>query len=256
MEGFVLSEDFLICVISSIIFNPSHIPLNFYIWRMNHLIAPSILAANFANLKDDILMLNQSEADWIHVDVMDGVFVPNISFGFPVINAVKNIAIKPLDVHLMIVEPDKYLEQFAASGAYMLTVHYEACTHLHSTIQKIKALGCKAGVALNPHTPIALLEDILEDIDMVLIMSVNPGFGGQAFIPNTYKKIKQLRAMATQRNPHLLIQIDGGVNTANSLSLLQAGADVLVAGNAIFSDAHPKAIISTLKKLNPYTQIA
>jgi len=221
---------------------------------MNHLVAPSILAANFANLKDDIIMLNQSQADWIHVDVMDGVFVPNISFGFPVINAVKNIAQKPLDVHLMIVEPEKYLAQFAAAGAYIITVHLEACIHLHSTIQKIKALGCKAGVALNPHTPISFLEDILEEIDMVLIMSVNPGFGGQSFIHNTYKKITQLRAMAIVRNPNLLIQIDGGVNVANSLSLLQAGADVLVAGNAIFSNEYPQEIISTLKNLQPNSQ--
>lgn len=221
---------------------------------MNHLVAPSILAANFANLKDDIILLNQSQADWIHVDVMDGVFVPNISFGFPVINAVKNIAQKPLDVHLMIVEPEKYLAQFAAAGAYIITVHLEACTHLHSIIQKIKVLGCKAGVALNPHTPISFLEDILEDIDMVLIMSVNPGFGGQSFIHNTYKKIRQLRAMAIERNPNLLIQIDGGVNVANSLSLLQAGADVLVAGNAIFSNEYPQEIISTLKNLQPNSQ--
>jgi ribulose-phosphate 3-epimerase len=223
---------------------------------MNHLIAPSILSANFACLKDDITMLNQSQADWIHVDVMDGVFVPNISFGFPVMSAVNAIAKKPLDVHLMIVEPDKYLQQFATYGAYMLTVHYEACPHLHSTIQKIKALGCKAGVALNPHTPVAFLDDILENLDMVLIMSVNPGFGGQVFIGNTYKKIKQLRAMAAQRNPHLLIQIDGGVNTTNAFALLQAGANVLVAGNAIFNDAHPQAIIAAMKNLNHTTQTA
>ncbi|TAF45772.1 MAG: ribulose-phosphate 3-epimerase [Sphingobacteriales bacterium] len=223
---------------------------------MNQLISPSVLAANFANLNDDILMLNQSEADWVHIDVMDGVFVPNISFGFPVLSAVKKIATKPLDVHLMIIEPDKYLAEFAANGAYMLTVHYEACPHLHCTVQKIKALGCKAGVALNPHTPISVLDDIVEEVDMVLIMSVNPGFGGQTFIPNTYKKIQQLRAIANQRNPNLHIEIDGGVNVANALALLQAGADVLVAGNAIFSHAQPKSIISTLKNLNPNTQSA
>lgn len=223
---------------------------------MNHLIAPSILSANFGALKQDIEMLNDSEADWIHVDVMDGVFVPNISFGFPVLKAVKEVAKKPLDVHLMIVEPDKYLQQFADYGADIITVHYEACTHLHSTIAKIKDLGCKAGLALNPHTPIALLEDILEDLDMVLIMSVNPGFGGQAFIPNTYKKIKQLRAMAIERNPHLLIEIDGGVNNANLASLVNAGADVLVAGNAVFNNQSPKSIISSMKNLQPQIQQA
>ena len=223
---------------------------------MNHLIAPSILSANFGALKQDIEMLNDSEADWIHVDVMDGVFVPNISFGFPVLKAVKEVAQKPLDVHLMIVEPDKYLQQFADYGADIITVHYEACTHLHSTIEKIKDLGCKAGLALNPHTPIASLEDILEDLDMVLIMSVNPGFGGQAFIPNTYKKIKQLRAMAIERNPHLLIEIDGGVNNSNLASLVNAGADVLVAGNAVFNNQSPKSIISSMKNLQPQIQQA
>ena len=223
---------------------------------MNHLIAPSILSANFGALKQDIEMLNDSEADWIHVDVMDGVFVPNISFGFPVLKAVKEVAKKPLDVHLMIVEPEKYLQQFADYGADIITVHYEACTHLNSTIAKIKDLGCKAGLALNPHTPIAFMEDILEDLDMVLIMSVNPGFGGQSFIPNTYKKIKQLRAMAIQRNPNLLIEIDGGVNSSNSASLINAGANVLVAGNAIFNNLSPKSIISSMKNLQPQIQQA
>ena len=218
---------------------------------MNHLIAPSILSANFGALKQDIEMLNDSEADWIHVDVMDGVFVPNISFGFPVLKAVKEVAKKPLDVHLMIVEPEKYLQQFADYGADIITVHFEACTHLNSTIAKIKDLGCKAGLALNPHTPIAFIEDILEDLDMVLIMSVNPGFGGQSFIPNTYKKIKQLRAMAIQRNPNLLIEIDGGVNSSNSALLINAGANVLVAGNAVFNNVSPKSIISSMKNLQP-----
>ncbi|TAH02192.1 MAG: ribulose-phosphate 3-epimerase [Sphingobacteriales bacterium] len=217
---------------------------------MNQMIAPSILSANFANLQQDIEMLNQSQADWIHVDVMDGVFVPNISFGFPVLKAVNAIATKPLDVHLMIVEPDKYLQQFADYGAAIITVHYEACPHLHSTIQKIKALGCKAGIALNPHTPVTLLDDLLEDLDMVLIMSVNPGFGGQVFIPNTYKKIQQLKEMAKDRNPNLLIEIDGGVNAQNTQALFAAGANVLVAGNAVFNNENPEKFISWMKNSN------
>lgn len=217
---------------------------------MNQIIAPSILSANFANLQQDIEMLNQSQADWIHVDVMDGVFVPNISFGFPVLKAVNAIATKPLDVHLMIAEPDKYLQHFAEYGAAIITVHYEACPHLHGTIQKIKALGCKAGVALNPHTPVTFLDDILADLDMVLIMSVNPGFGGQAFIPNTYKKIHQLREMAKDRNPNLLIEIDGGVNAQNTQALFATGANVLVAGNAVFNDQNPEKFISWMKNSN------
>jgi ribulose-phosphate 3-epimerase len=223
---------------------------------MNHLIAPSILSANFGNLHRDIEMLNDSEADWIHFDVMDGVFVPNISFGFPILKAVKEVAKKPIDVHLMIVEPDKYLQEFAENGAGIITVHFEACTHLNSTISKIKDLGCKAGVALNPHTPIAFLEDILEDLDMVLVMSVNPGFGGQKFIPNTYKKINQLRAMAIERNPKLLIEIDGGVNISNLPALVNAGANVLVAGNAVFNNESPKSIISSMKNLQPQSHSA
>lgn len=218
---------------------------------MNHLIAPSILSADFANLKEDILMLNNSEADWIHVDVMDGLFVPNISFGFPVMAAVKNYALKPLDVHLMIVDPDRYLEAFKNAGANVITVHYEACTHLDRTVHKIKELGCKAGVALNPHTPVGLLENIIEEIDMVLIMSVNPGFGGQKFIHNTYNKIQKLRAMANEKNPSLLIEVDGGVSSHNSLALLKAGANVLVAGNAIFGADDPVHAISEMKKLSP-----
>src|SRR5690606_30944185 len=217
---------------------------------MNHLIAPSILSADFANLKKDILMLNNSEADWIHVDVMDGLFVPNISFGFPVMAAVKNYALKPLDVHLMIVDPDRYLEAFKNAGANIITVHYEACTHLDRTVHKIKELGCKVGVALNPHTPVGLLENIIEEIDMVLIMSVNPGFGGQKFIHNTYHKIQKLRAMANERNPSLLIEVDGGVSSHNSLALLKAGANVLVAGNASFGAENPVHAISEMKKLS------
>lgn len=218
---------------------------------MNHFIAPSILSADFANLKQDILMLNNSEADWIHVDVMDGVFVPNISFGFPVMAAVKNYALKPLDVHLMITDPDRYLEDFKNAGANIITVHYEACNHLDRTIHKIKELGCKAGVALNPHTPVSLLENVIEDIDLALIMSVNPGFGGQQFIHNTYAKIQKLRAMANERNPELLIEIDGGVSSHNSLALLKAGANVLVAGNAVFGAEDQLHAIAELKRVSP-----
>lgn len=218
---------------------------------MSHLIAPSILSANFANLKEDIEMLNKSDADWIHVDVMDGVFVPNISFGFPVIAAVKNFAKKPLDVHLMIVNPDKYLKDFKEVGAHIITVHYEACTHLHRTIQNIKELGCKTGVALNPHTPVSVLADVLHDVDLILLMSVNPGFGGQKFIEHTYQKIHQLKKMALEVNPNLLIEIDGGVSSHNSLALLKAGANVLVAGNAIFSAQDQRHAIAELKKISP-----
>jgi ribulose-phosphate 3-epimerase len=218
---------------------------------MKPLISPSILSANFASLEDDILMLNKSEADLIHVDVMDGVFVPNISFGFPVIAAVQNFAKKPLDVHLMIVEPDKYLKQFKEVGAHIITVHYEACTHLHRTIQSIKELGCKVGVALNPHTPVSLLKDVLHDLDLVLIMSVNPGFGGQKFIEHTYSKIRELKSLTSTINPNLMIEIDGGVSIHNSLALLKAGANVLVAGNAIFSSTDPIHAIAELKNISP-----
>jgi len=216
---------------------------------MKHLIAPSILSADFANLQADVEMINESNADWFHVDVMDGVFVPNISFGFPVISAIKHYAKKPLDVHLMIVDPDRYLEQFKKAGADVLTVHIEACTHLHRTVSAIKQLGMKAGVAVNPHTSVSLLEDIIEDIDLVCLMSVNPGFGGQKFIENTYDKIKKLRAMAQAKQTDLLIEIDGGVGTQNALALLKAGADVLVAGNAVFGAENPKGVITELKKL-------
>ena len=216
---------------------------------MKHLIAPSILSADFANLQSDIEMINQSEADWFHVDVMDGVFVPNISFGFPVITAIKHHAKKPLDVHLMIVNPDRYLQQFKDAGAAILTVHYEACTHLHRTIAAIHELGMKAGVAINPHTPVSVLEDILPQIDLVCIMSVNPGFGGQKFIENTYQKITKLRTLAKQLNTEVLIEIDGGVGHQNALALIKAGADVLVAGNAVFGAQNPMEMITELKKI-------
>ncbi|OKS86649.1 ribulose-phosphate 3-epimerase [Mucilaginibacter polytrichastri] len=214
---------------------------------MNHFIAPSILAADFANLQRDIEMINQSDADWIHVDIMDGMFVPNISFGFPVVKAVAKHAKKPLDVHLMIVEPDRYLQQFKEAGAASITVHLEACKHLHRTVQAIKELGCKASVALNPHTPVASLVDIIGDLDMVLIMSVNPGFGGQKFITNTYKKIKELRMLASAENPDLIIEIDGGVDQSNVNNLLNAGANALVAGNSVFSAADQLNAIKQLK---------
>lgn len=218
---------------------------------MKPIISPSILSANFANLEDDIIMLNHSEAGFIHVDVMDGQFVPNISFGFPVIAAVKNFAAKPLDVHLMIINPDRYLKEFKEYGADIITVHYEACTHLHRTIQNIKELGCKAGVALNPHTPVVLLKDIIADLDLVLIMTVNPGFGGQKFIEHSYQKLRELKAMANELNPNLLIEVDGGVNTHNSMALLKAGANVLVAGNAVFGSPNPTHTIAELRNFSP-----
>lgn len=221
---------------------------------MKHLIAPSVLAADFANLQRDITLINSSEADWFHIDIMDGVFVPNISFGFPVMEAIHRYATKPLDVHLMIVNPDQYIERFAAGGAHLITVHYEACTHLHRTIQAIKNTGAKAGVALNPHTPVALLADILPDLDLVLIMSVNPGFGGQHFISRTYDKIAKLKTMAAQLNPQLLIEVDGGVSLANTHELLAAGADVLVAGSAIFSSASPLQTIASMKEQTAFRQ--
>jgi ribulose-phosphate 3-epimerase len=214
---------------------------------MEHLIAPSLLAADFANLQRDVEMMNRSEADWIHFDVMDGVFVPNISFGFPVLKAIKPIASKPIDVHLMIVNPDQYIEQFAKAGASSITVHLEACPHLNRTIQLIKSAGCTAGVALNPHSPVSLLEDIITDLDLVLIMSVNPGFGGQQFIPNTYKKIYDLKALAKNRKPDLKIEVDGGVSDENCKDLLAAGANVLVAGNSVFAAADPVLAIQQLK---------
>ena len=218
---------------------------------MKHLIAPSVLSADFANLQKDIEMINRSDADWFHIDIMDGVFVPNISYGFPVLKAIQKYAKKPLDVHLMIIDPDRYLQDFKRAGAENITVHIEACTHLHRTLHAIKDLGCKAGVAINPHSPISLLEDSIEDIDIVCLMSVNPGFGGQKFIDNTYKKIKELLSMASERNNGLLIEIDGGVSNENALKLLQAGANVLVAGNSVFSANDPLIEIAALKNLNP-----
>lgn len=212
-------------------------------------IAPSLLAADFANLQRDSEMLNTSEADWFHIDIMDGVFVPNISFGMPVLKAIARHAKKPLDVHLMIVDPDRYIEEFAALNAAVLTVHYEACTHLHRSLQKIKSCGMKAGVALNPHTPVHLLKDIIQDIDLVCLMSVNPGFGGQSFIEQTFEKVKELKALINQKGAATLIEIDGGVTDANAKALTEAGADVLVAGSFVFKSDDPKATIAKLKSI-------
>ena len=215
----------------------------------NTLIAPSVLAADFANLQRDIEMINNSEADWFHIDIMDGVFVPNISFGMPVLQAISKHAKKTIDVHLMIIDPDRYISTFKKLGADVLTVHYEACTHLHRTLQAIKAEGMQAGVALNPHTNVSLLEDVINDIDLVCIMSVNPGFGGQSFIENTYKKVKQLKEIITRNNASTKIEIDGGVTNKNAKQLVEAGADVLVAGSYVFGADDPIATIVDLKKI-------
>ncbi|NQU31879.1 MAG: ribulose-phosphate 3-epimerase [Bacteroidetes bacterium] len=213
---------------------------------MDHLIAPSLLSADFSNLKADIEMVNNSNADWFHLDVMDGMFVPNISFGMPIIKAIKKLAKKPLDVHLMIVQPERYISDFRKAGADILTIHYEASTHLHRSIAEIKSNGMKAGVVLNPHTPVNVLVDIISDLDLVLLMSVNPGFGGQTFINNTYNKITKLKNLIEKTNSNTLIEIDGGVTLDNASKLFGAGADVLVAGNTVFSSDDP---ITTIKKL-------
>ncbi len=216
---------------------------------MPTLIAPSVLAADFANLQRDSEMLNKSKADWFHIDIMDGVFVPNISFGMPVLKAIAKHATKPLDVHLMIVNPDQYIETFAELGSAVLTVHYEACDHLHRTLQKIKSCGMKAGVALNPHTPIAVLESIIKDVDVVCLMSVNPGFGGQSFIEETYAKVRALKALIQEKGSATLIEIDGGVTNKNAKQLIDAGADVLVAGSYVFGAADPIQTIAGLKEI-------
>lgn len=215
----------------------------------NTIIAPSVLAADFANLQRDIEMINNSEADWFHIDIMDGVFVPNISFGMPVLDAIAKHAKKTIDVHLMIVDPDRYIKTFAELGANILSVHYEACPHLHRTLQAIKTEGIKAGVAINPHTNIDLLEDVINDIDMVCIMSVNPGFGGQSFIENTYEKVRKLKALIDKKGASTIIEIDGGVTNKNAVQLVEAGADVLVAGNFVFKADNPIQTIADLKAL-------
>ena len=213
------------------------------------IISPSILNADFLNLGSQIELINRSEADWIHLDIMDGVFVPNISFGFSIIKSIQSCSNKPLDVHLMIVNPEKYIERFAEAGAYLITVHYEACPHLHSTVQQIKNTGAKAGVALNPHTDVGLLKPILKDLDMVLIMTVNPGFGGQNFIESSYEKVRDLRTLSKELNPELLIQVDGGISTDNIKQLHDAGVDVFVAGTFVFKSENPTNTINLLKNI-------
>lgn len=216
---------------------------------MKHLLAPSVLSADFANLGRDVEMINNSHADWFHVDIMDGVFVPNISFGFPVIKAIKKLARKPLDVHLMIVQPERYIKEFKEAGANILTVQYEACTHLHRTIFQIKEAGMKAGVAINPHIPVSFLREVIQYLDLVLIMSVNPGFGGQKFIAHSLAKIRELRQMITETGSSALIEIDGGVSLDNARDIISAGADVLVAGNAVFATENPEETIRIFKKI-------
>jgi ribulose-phosphate 3-epimerase len=216
---------------------------------MSVIIAPSILSCDFANLERDFQLINRSQADWFHVDVMDGVFVPNISFGFPIIEALKKVAEKPLDVHIMISNPDQYIGQFAKSGADILTVHYEVCPHLHRTIAGIKEAGMKAGVALNPHTPVSVLENVIADLDLVLIMSVNPGFGGQKFITQAIEKVRQTKELIQKTGSSALIEVDGGVNTTTGAALVTAGADALVAGSFVFNNPDPTAVIASLKAL-------
>lgn len=216
---------------------------------MDHLVSTSVLSADLGNLERDINMVNSSSADWIHLDIMDGVFVPNITFGFPVAEYIKKVAIKPLDIHLMIIEPDRYLERFRDAGADILTVQYEACVHLNRTVNEIRSLGMKSGVAINPHTPVSNLKHILSYIDMVLIMTVNPGFGGQSFIPESYDKIAELREMIDSQGANVLIQVDGGIDTGNASKLVNSGVDVLVAGNSIFHSGDPRGVISNLKNL-------
>ena len=215
---------------------------------MSHLVAPSLLAADFANLASEVEMINDSEADWLHLDIMDGIFVPNISFGFPVVEAVRDLSAKPLDVHLMITDPDRYLERFKDAGASNLTVHYETCRHLHRTVTEIRRLGMKAGVTLNPHSPVQLLKDILPYIDMVLLMTVNPGYGGQTFIPGSINKIGELRSMIDEGGYDVLIEVDGGVDLQNAPVLVHAGVDVLVAGSTVFSSSNPAEVIRRLKE--------
>ena len=218
---------------------------------METLVSPSLLSADFTNLQKDVEMINNSEADWLHMDVMDGVFVPNISFGFPVISAVAKICRKPLDVHLMIVQPERYIKQTAAAGAMLMNVHYEACTHLHRTIQEIHAAGMKAGVTLNPSTPVSVLEDIAADVELVLLMSVNPGFGGQKFIPNTLNKIRRLRELLDRTGSKALIEVAGGVDDKTAPAIIEAGADVLVSGSYVFKAQDPPAAIRELKACKP-----
>ena len=214
---------------------------------MSHLVAPSLLSADFLNLEQEIGMVNRSEADWLHLDIMDGIFVPNISFGFPVLERIKKVTAKPMDVHLMIVDPDRYIQRFRDAGAEIICVHYEACTHLHRTLQTIRSSGARAGVALNPHTPVSLLLDVISELDMVLLMSVNPGFGGQKFIPQVYAKARTLKHMITAAGANVSIEVDGGVDLTNARPLVDAGVDILVAGNTVFRSDDPEATIARLK---------